>query len=135
MKQQVSVSVKTEIGRIEDSLLSLMTEFAQYRLQLARAYAYAQNLLAHRAGGFSSSEHKALFEATLDDAIYDYLQLRGQIDWWLEQAHQIIDALMEIERREASMDVSVPELDQQQVLTDGFEEGPTTSFIDLGYVF
>lgn len=127
------MSVKIE--RIEDSLLSLMTGFAQYRLQLARAYAYAQNLLAHRAGGFSSSEHKALYEATLDDAIYDYLQLRGQIDWWIEQARQIIDALMEIERREAFTDESVPELDQQQVLTDGFEEGPTTVFIDLGHVF
>lgn len=129
------MSVKTEIGSIEDSLLSLMTRFAQYRLQLAWAYACAQLLLARRAGGFSSAEQEALYEATMDDAIEDYFQLRGQIDWWLEQARQIVDALMELERREAFTDGSVPELDQQQALTDGFEEGPTTSFIDLGYVF
>ena len=112
-----------------------MTGFAQYRLQLARAYACAQALLARKAGGFSSAEQETLYEATLDDAIQDYFQLRGQIDLWLEQARQIVDALMEIERREAFTDGAVPELDQQKVLTDGFEEGPTACFIDLGHVF
>ena len=112
-----------------------MTGFAQYRLQLARAYACAQVLLARKAAGFSSAEQEALYEATLEDAIHDYFQLRGQIDWWLGQARQIVDALVEMERREALTDGSVPELDQQQVLTDGFEDGPITSFIDLGYVF
>ncbi len=112
-----------------------MIGFAQYRLQLERAYACAQVLLARRAGGFSSAEQEALFEATLDDTLKDYFQLRGQIDWWLEEAHQIVDAMMEIEQREAFTDEAVPELDQQQALTDGFEEGPTACFIDLGHVF
>ena len=91
--------------------------------------------MARRAAGFSSAEQEALYEETLDDATQDYFQLRGQIDWWLEQARQIVDDLIEIERREALTGGSVPELGQQQVLTDGFEEGPTTGFIDLGYAF
>jgi len=134
-ERQVNVSVKAEIGRIEESLLSLMTGFAQYRLRLARAYECVQVLLARRAGGFSSAEQEALYEATLDDAMRDYFQLRGQIDWWLEQARQVVDALTEMERRESSADVTAPEVNQQEVLTDGFEDGPATSFIDLGYVF
>ena len=129
------MSVKTEIERIEESLQSLMTGFAQYKMRLAWAYARAQLLLARRAGGFSSAEQEALYEATLDDAVEDYFQLRGQIDWWLEQARQIIGALTEMERRESSADAPAPEVNRQEVLTDWFEDGPTTSFIDLGYVF
>jgi hypothetical protein len=133
--KQVSVNVKTEIGRIEDSLLCLWEGFTLHKLQLTQAYRCAQALLARRESGFSSREEAALYEKTLSHAIQDYFRLRDQIDWWLAQAHQLVAALMEIERQASSMDASIREFNRKRARACEFEEEPAMLLIELELVF
>lgn len=131
----MSVNVDAELWRIEDSLWSLREGFGQYRLQLARAYECAQALLARRERGFSSAEQAALYDEALDYAVQAYFQLRDRINWWLEQACQIIAALIEIEREVALMDASMSEFNRKRAQTREFEDEPCMPFIDLEGIF
>lgn len=80
----------SEIESVEDSLLKLREQFAQYREQFERAYENACSLLARRARGFSNPFEAALHEQTLSNALQDYFRLREQINWWLEQVGQLV---------------------------------------------
>lgn len=91
----------SEIESVEDSLLKLRTEFAQYREQFERAYERTALLLARRTLGFSDPFEAALHEQTLTNCLQEYFRMRQQIDWWLEQVSQLLVLLTKSERNSA----------------------------------
>ena len=96
--EQDSLGANTRIERTEDTLMSLIEGFARYKSQLMQAYDYAQMLSSRVAFGFSSSEEATSHRDQLDHALRDYFRLRDQIDWWLEQARQLVPSRLEPER-------------------------------------
>ncbi|HEY0376829.1 MAG TPA: hypothetical protein VGC87_07720 [Pyrinomonadaceae bacterium] len=128
------IGVNTRIERIEDTLMSLIEGFARYKAQLIQAYDYAQRLSSRVAFGFLSSEEAASHRDELNHALRDYFRLRDQLDWWLEQARQIIASMLEVERGAASACALISDCDQEKAQAHEFEE-PGGLFIELEEVF
>jgi hypothetical protein len=99
MMELAKINAHAELERIEQSLMRLRAEFADYKSRLRRASECVQVLLELRARGFPNPETSAIYEETLRHGLQDYFQLREQIDWWVEKFHQITALLDEIERR------------------------------------
>ncbi len=110
--------------RIEDTLLRLIEGFARYRSQLMQAYECAQALSSRAAFGFTSSEAAALHQEQLDCALQAYFRLRDQIDWWLEQARQIIAGMIEVEGRQTPTGAPLPDNGRDSAPARQSEEVP-----------
>ena len=138
--EQDSIGANPRLERIEDTLISLIEGFARYRSQLMQAYDYAQMLSSRVAFGFSSSEEAATHRQQLDCALRDYFRLRDQIDWWLEQARQLVASMLEPERGAASAGAPIPDCNRDRAQAHKSEEEPggrfpVGLFIELEEVF
>lgn len=127
MKQD-GTDANARMERIEDTLLRLIEGFARYRSQLMQAYECAQALSSRAAFGFPNSEEEALHQERLDCALQDYSRLRDQIDWWLEQARQIIAGMIEVEERQTPTGAPLPDNGRDSAPAHQSEEGPSGKF-------
>src|SRR4051812_45883924 len=96
--KQFERAYESEIQSIEDSLMTMRDEFANYRANYERAYAKVRLLMVQRESGFSTSSDGEPQEQRMMEAIQVYCSLRIQIDWWLERVRNIIARISEIER-------------------------------------
>ncbi len=137
---QEGTDANARMERIEDTLLHLIEGFARYRSQLMQAYECAQALSSRAALGFTNSEEEALPQEQLDRALQDYFRLRDRIDWWLEQARQIIAGMIEAEERQTPTGAPLPDNGREGAPAHQSEEGPGGQFpvglfIELEAVF